>query len=197
MKIKATDIVVFAVIFILVIGLGGMAGYKTDKDSKLPENSFYFTSENGGDYLIAEDRGTFIAYLPMHTGQYYKMGFRLDPRELREITLDFDTVTSTHNANSIYVSVNPDDPGGKVGVAKLELVRSISLTNPVKITDSFVKDSDPINPDIPIKTCSDSTSTSLVIEFKIGNQDKIYMDRECVVVEGKTADSLNLIDYSI
>jgi len=62
--------------------------------------------------------------------------------------------------------------------------------NPVKITDAFIKDSDPIDPDVPIKTCSESTLDTLVIEFKLGYQDNVYMNGDCVVVEGKTADSL-------
>ena len=190
MKIKATDIVTFAVIFVLVIGLGGMAGYKSDKDSKLPTNSFLFDSLNGREYLVAEDGGTFIVYLPLDTGQYYTMGFRLDPRELRNLELDLSTLNATYNAKTIYTSVNPDDPGAKVGVAKLGLVRSISLVNPTKITESFVKDSDPINPDIPIKNCDDSTPENLVIEFRIGSQDKVYLAEDCVVIEGKDADSL-------
>jgi len=190
MKISPSDIVTFLVIFVLVSGLTGLSMYREDKGSELPDDSFYFTSENGREYLFTEDGGTFIAYLPMSTGQYYTMGFRVDPRELSDTELEFSTVNTTSDAKSIYATVNPFDSAAKVGVAKLELARSISLINPVKITDAFNRDSDPINPDIPIKTCSDSTLTTLVIEFKIGNQDRVYMNEDCVVVEGKTADSL-------
>jgi len=62
--------------------------------------------------------------------------------------------------------------------------------NPVQIIDAYTQDADPIDPDVPIKTCSDSTTETLVIEFKIGTKDEVYMNGNCVVVEGKTADSL-------
>ena len=101
-------------------------------------------------YLFAEDGGTFIAYLPMSTGQYYRMGFRVDPRELRDTPIDLATMNATYVAKSIYATVNPFDSPAKVGVAKLQLARSISLMNPVRITDAYTKDSDPINPDIII-----------------------------------------------
>ncbi len=190
MKIKATDIVTFIVIFVLVSGLTGLSMYREDKNTQLPENSFYFTSDAGREYLFAEDGGTFIAYLPMSTGQYYRMGFRVDPRELRDTPIDLATMNATYVAKSIYATVNPFDSPAKVGVAKLQLARSISLMNPVRITDAYTKDSDPINPDIPIKTCNDATAETLVIEFKIGTKNEVYMDGNCVIVEGNNADSL-------
>ncbi len=190
MKIKATDIVTFIVIFVLVSGLTGLSMYREDKNTQLPENSFYFTSDTGREYLFAEDGGTFIAYLPLSTGQYYTMGFRVDPREIRETPIDLATTNATYAAKSVYATVNPLDSPAKVGVAKLQLARSISLMNPVQITDAYTQDSDPIDPDVPIKTCGDATSETLIIEFKIGTKDEVYMDGNCVVVEGKTADSL-------
>jgi hypothetical protein len=190
MKISPSDIVTFVVIFILVSGLTGLSLYREDKGAQLPDDSFYFTADNGREYLFAEDGGTFIAYLPMSSGQYYTMGFRVDPRELDGKSIDLVTVNATYAAKSIYLTVNPFDSPAKVGVAKLELARSISLMNPVKLTDAFIKDSDPIDPDVPLKTCNDSTADILVIEFKLGNQDKVYLNGDCIVVEGKTADSL-------
>ena len=67
------------------------------------------------------------------------MGFRVDPRELRDTPIDLATMNATYVAKSIYATVNPFDSPAKVGVAKLQLARSISLMNPVRILLSLIK----------------------------------------------------------
>ena len=190
MKIKAADIVTFAVIFILVSSIGGLTVYKKDKDTQLPDNSFIIESGNGGQYRIDEYDGQFFAFLKLSNGADYYLGFRTDPRELDSITIDLEAVTIISSANKIYTSVNPEDTGGKVAVAVLELDRAISLLNPVKITEAFYKEAVPENPNVPLKGCKDSTADQVIIEFRIDVQESVYVEDKCVVVEGTSSNSL-------
>ncbi len=190
MRIKAADIVTFAVIFVLVSGLTGLSMYKEDKDTQLPDNSFIIESGNGGQYRIDEYDGQFYAFLKLSNGADYYLAFRTDPRELDSISIDLEAIDIISSANKIYTSVNPEDTGGKVAVAVLELDRAISLLNPVKITEAFYKEAVPEDPNVPVKGCKDSNSDQVIIEFRIDSQESVYVEDKCVIVEGTSSNSL-------
>ena len=153
-KIKSTDIITFFTVFILTSSLFGLSFIKDNEEEFiLPDNVFEYNSKlNNGTYYVEEEDSVFIVYLPLSNGQYYKMGYRLDPRLINNYEYHSDVLNLIQSNNKIYLSTNPNIIDGKINVAILELANSISLAgldSNTKMIESFTEDSNPINPKFP------------------------------------------------
>ena len=192
-KIKSTDIITFFTVFILTSSLFGLYSFKdTEEEFILPDNVFEYTSSyNNGTYFVEETDNIFLVYLPLSNGQYYKMGYRLDPRLINEYNYPDETINLINSNNKIYLSTNPNIIDGKINVAILELANSISissLNSNTKMIEAFTVDSNPINPEIPLKSCK---SNEFVIEFNIvDRREGVYIGDNCIQINAINSDRL-------
>jgi len=195
-KIKSTDIITFLTIFILTSSIFGLYNFKDkEEEFELPENVFEYTSKlNNGTYFIEEIDNVFLAYIPLSNDQYYKLGFRLDPRELSNYEYNVNVLNKINNQNKIYLSTNPNIVDGKINVAILELQNSLALSGlnrNLKMIEAYTQDSNPINPEIPLKSCKDN---DFVIEFNIDNNDGVFVKENCIQINSTNSD--DLINYA-
>ena len=192
-KIKSTDIITFFTVFILTSSLFGLYSFKdTEDEFILPDTVFEYTSSyNNRTYFVEETDNVFLVYLPLSNGQYYKMGYRLDPRLIKEYNYPDETINLIKSNNKIYLSTNPNIIDGKINVAILELVNSISissLNSNTKMIEAFTVDSNPINPEIPLKSCK---SNEFVIEFNIvDRKEGVYIEDNCIQINAINSDRL-------
>tara|TARA_Y100000287_G_scaffold176438_1_gene167121 strand:+ start:68 stop:709 length:642 start_codon:yes stop_codon:yes gene_type:complete len=192
-KIKSTDIITFFTVFILTSSLFGLYSFKdTEDEFILPDTVFEYTSSyNNRTYFVEETDNVFLVYLPLSNGQYYKMGYRLDPRLIKEYNYPDETINLIKSNNKIYLSTNPNIIDGKINVAILELVNSISissLNSNTKMIEAFTVDSNPINPEIPLKSCK---SNEFVIEFNIvDRREGVYIGDNCIQINAINSDRL-------
>lgn len=137
--------------------------------------------------------GTFGSYLPTSTGQLWPIRFRLDPREAEHIGVDSAAVAKIKSSNKIYLSYNPNEEEiPKVSIAAIEISRVIPLITGLSITEAYTEDSDPISPDIPLKTCEDATESAAVIQLEVADTNEFVREGDCVIVRGTDADNLIL-----
>ena len=196
-KIKSTDIITFFTVFILTSSLFGLYSFKdTEDEFILPDNVFEYNSKlNNGTYYVEEEDNVFIIYLPLSNGQYYKMGYRLDPRLINNYEYPSDVLNLIQSNNKIYLSTNPNIIDGKINVAILELANSISLAgldSNTKMIESFTEDSNPINPEVPLKSCD---SKDFVIEFNIVDRNEgVFIGDNCIQINAINSD--RLINYA-
>lgn len=195
-KIKSTDIITFLTVFILTSSIFGLYNFKDSEDSfELPEYVFEYTSKlNNGTYFVEEIDNVFLVYIPLSNGQYYKIGLRLDPREISNYEYPIEILTEINKQNKIYLSTNPNMVDGKINVAILELQNALALSGlnrNLKMVEAYTVDSDPINYNIPLKSCKND---EFVIEFNIANNNGVALKENCVQINSTNSD--DLIKYS-
>lgn len=189
---------VFAIVVMISMVGWVLAAYMDKGDN----NSTGGTTGNGNTTLLnisgysiyALQDGTFGTFIKDNSGKQIPIAFRLDPRNASNISIDNTSVEQILNSKKIYVIVDPDETElGKIAVAAAEISRIPPIYG-ITIVGAYSKDSNPPNPNVPIRTCSDAsnmTSTS-IIYLNVGNSTGIVNDNGCIHVDGKTADDLIL-----
>ncbi len=187
-----TKIFVVALVFFMVAWV--VAGFSGDifggnGQQKLPKNAFQIS----GYAFYTLDDGTYGTYTAIGS-QKVPIAFRLDPRQAGNIPFFDGVLDLILNTQKIYISFDPNNPQerGKLAVAAAEISRITSLYK-IDTTGAFTQDSNPINPDIPIKKCSDANAGVTVIELKFASKTSIGIDasnNRCVVISAPTGDEL-------
>lgn len=188
-KIASVAILLFMVgwVFAAYYGLQSTAA-----DNKQNQN---IISAGGYDFYLLPDN-TFGTYV--NSGdQKIPVAFRLDPREAGNISLEEQAIQQILTAKKIYIAFDPQQPKEdlpKMAVAAAEISRITGLYN-LQTVGAFTRDSDPVNQNVPIKTCKDVDIGVTVIEMQIDNsteQNSILQDKGCVKVIAKSSDGLIL-----
>ncbi len=187
-----SKIIVISIIFFMVAWV--VAGFSSDIFSgkeKLPSNTFQVSSYT---FYTLED-GTFGTYTAIGK-QKVPIAFRLDPRKAGEIPFFESVLNTILNSQKVYITFDPNNPKerGKMAVAAAEISRITSLYQ-IETTGAFTRDTDPIEPKIPIRTCGDAKAGVSIIELRFS--DKTYigvdpLDNRCIVIEAPTGDDLIL-----
>jgi len=182
-------IVIFIIISMSASTVGfAYVSYSNDQQSKKqdsPQNGFQI-----GNYTFYDvGDGTFGTYVT-YQGQQQPIQFRLDPREAGSIPIDDSAVQKILSAKKVYLTSDPQGPElPKVAVAAYEISRIFGFYG-IKATGAYTRDADPPNPDIPLKTCADASSTTTVVVLEEGNFTGITEENNCVHVSGFNADEL-------
>jgi hypothetical protein len=145
-----------------------------------------------GYSIYALPDGTFGTFIKGQNGKEIPIAFRLDPRNASAIPLDDSAVNQILTSKKIYVVVDPDEKElAKLSVAAFEISRIPPLYG-VEVVGAYSKDSNPPNPNVPIRTCNDVTETNGVIYLQVGNVTEIKVVNGCVHIVGANADELIL-----
>jgi hypothetical protein len=192
-KLKGADFITFLVIFILVTSIFGLyTNRPTQSQQAAPEPSFF----HGEIAFYEQSDGFFGVYLQRSDGQVQPLSFRLDPRTMSDILIESDLNQKIRNATKIYTTYSPnlDTSYAKMAIAIGEVTRLLPLVtkNRAVSKTAFTEDSDPIDPDVPIKNCEDATIEYPIISFEIGNQNRVNSEGFCIHIIGKNADDLIL-----
>ncbi len=192
-KLKGADFITFLVRFILVTSIFGLyTNRPTQPQQTAPEPSFFHEEIA----FYEQSDGFFGVYLQRSDGQVQPISFRLDPRTMKDILIESDLNQKIRNATKIYTTYSPnlDTSYAKMAVAIGEVTRLLPLVtkNRAVSKNAFTEDSDPIDPDVPIKNCEDATIEYPIISFEIGNQNRVNSEGFCIHIIGKDADELIL-----
>lgn len=179
-------------IFIAVIMGGSILGIivynmeEENNEEKLPENAFEYEG-----YLFAEDTDGFFWARGVIKGRETPVVFRADPRELEDISINPNAVDKILNARKVYISFSPNQQEiYKIGIAKVQIERLLNAYQ-IPVVGAYSEDSDPIDPNVPVKNCSDSTDWTPVIMLEISDTTQITSG-DCIYVRGNNHDNLIL-----
>ncbi len=144
-----------------------------------------------GYTFYALPQGTFATLVTLG-GKQIPIEFRLDPRNAKDVYLSDGAINSLATATKVYIVFDPNQPDlGYFGVASAEISRVLSLYN-IPVVAAFLRDSNPVNPSVPLKTCADADRTTTVITLALANYTSVNYDSNCVRVAGKTVNDLIL-----
>ena len=170
-------------VFAAYYGLNLSAGQKQEEN---------VITANGYSFYVLPDN-TFGTYLTIGDKKF-PIAFRLDPRQAGNIELNPSVIQQILNSKKIYITFDPlagKEAVPKFGITSAEISRVTGLYN-LETIGAFTRDSNPISPNTPIKTCDDAMPGVTVIELLIADTNKIVSDKNCVKIYGKSADDLIL-----
>ena len=180
---------VLALIPILFISTWALAMWNPSDTTQSQSSNLIKIS--GYDFYQLTD-GTFGTYITA-TDKKIPIAFRLDPRNASSINLDDGVVQKVLTSAKIYLTLDPNQSDlGKFAVAAAEISRITGLYS-LQTVAAYTKDSNPISPNVPLRTCQDATNQTAVILLETAEKDTgIYLDRNCIRVQGKTPDDIIL-----
>ncbi len=182
---------VFAIVVIISMTGWVFAAYIENPDNEDKKKDTSIIEISGYTVYDLQD-GTYGTFINAGGKDKIPIAFRLDPRNASNISIDNSSVTQLLAAKKVYVVVSPNNIElAKIAVAAAEISRVLPLYN-ITTIGAYTEDSNPSNPNVPIRTCADVTSTTKIVYLGIGNKTGIETIDGCVHVTGTNADELIL-----
>lgn len=178
MKESKKSTIIAIVIFLIIFSLTSfliLRVVKKDNPNQYTYNNFrVFKNPNIVGYTIIGYRGD----------QPYHFKIRNDPRNTENITLSPEIRNLILQKPTVYFTMNPNLTSKSV-IAALEISQIISRSLGIYNKETIGAITSPVenNPTIVI-TCDNVTKTENVILFKIGDETKVYLENNCIIVQG-------------
>jgi len=113
----------------------------------------------------------------------FRIPFRYSPMEVQDIPVDRDVYSIIFNSKVIYTTV-PNNLSSVAVIALTELGRITGTRYGILNIPSIGALTHSKGDETPVKTCEDAVNGTGVILFDVGNETKIYLKEECVIVQG-------------
>ena len=111
---------------------------------------------------------------------------RYDPRRLKDIEIE-ENLKERIFRDQIYITLSEDLTANSV-VAVSEMSKIMGnrflFNTPVHTALAYSKKG------IPLKKCSDVTTKDSVILLRLGEENRVYKQNECIIIEGKTEEDI-------
>jgi len=119
----------------------------------------------------------------------YFMNTRYNPRDLEDIVVEERLRPYLDNKTELFIHITGLNESfrSETTIAALEFDGLIErfYSIPVKYEDN-------------IKDCSDAINDTLVVDFRLGEENRVYVDNNCIIAEGITQDDfIRLADRMI
>jgi len=159
-----------AVIVIVVLMLSSTIGYVFKGDSKEKYNDFSFSRTDDGIW---------------HTKVNGKqLAFHYFPSDLNNINLSSEAVDIIKNSNMVYFTYNPESRYREdIAMLSFELTNILWQDFKIYATNGLTKNN---TFNAQIIDCNNATITIPVIYFNESNQTEIYLNNNCIVLNGRT-----------
>ncbi len=184
--------VIIMVLSVLAFSLSFTSNNNQDTQEEYPE--IIIQSEDKSYTFYEIDNGTTYLTGATIAGQEIPVQFNLDPREADSILLDDTAVLRALGASKIYMSFSPNSSDlGRIGVAVFQVSRILGMVYNIETVGAYTHDANPIDPNIPIKTCEDATNTIPVMVFEVdetSKEDKVILENNCIRIIGKDYDGM-------
>ena len=168
---------------------------------------FVYEGEKGNIKFTTQQIGSVKFFMPhvFVDGREHIYNFRNKPHDLEDIPLEANLIYKLNRPGGIkdlFITKDinlSDQIGGKVSISIAPLLsilgRSDSGIYRVRITNTYTDH----NPGDPIASVVDCSTVNLntkinktiaVIYLKLEDENRIYSDGDCIVIEGKNTDGL-------
>lgn len=183
--------------FLLLIFMIGFFVFRTVNDDQ------FFTYEGkNGDYkfeVLQVSNTTFYKVYAYLGGKEYIIPLRYKPRDTENITLPGEEeLLKSIVKNNVYITQNIElvnQTESKSLLALMEFNRILGTNNyglyKLNVRSSVVESTNRSSDlEIPVIDCGNVTSKDAVIYLSLGDESKISLDNDCVILEGKDGDDL-------
>ncbi len=180
-----------AILLVILVALFFIMYERAKKESMI------YTGVTGEKYefqkrILGGNTTFYYIYLTAN-GRGYSYPFRNYPKELEEIPLNVDIQNDLFAKKLIYATqnigtANKTQQQSFLGI--MEVVRILGRAEEgiygLAVKSAFIEDHN----NNTIASCEDASKTIGVMYFKLGDENKIYADNGCIVIEGKDAEGL-------
>lgn len=201
-KLGVISLVLFLVIF---------ASLRIYRAVKLDESNYIYNGATGDfAFEVVENNGLKQHIITVYTFENDKkehekiIPLQFGPKEMDDILVEKDVdnlLLMSPGEESLrdlmYITqdyVLIDESKRDSLVASLELMKVIGNYTfgvyKIPVNLAYTYDHENINPKLPIVTCRDVTDNKAVILIKKGDNNRIYSDKGCVIIEGVTNKDL-------
>jgi len=192
--------IMLGILIIVLVGLVLFAVFYSDGDVyeyKSPSGEvFQFKKISLGEGNMLH---VLTVYVDEQGGMHqYNLPLRYGPKDVEGIPFDEKIVDKVlwHKKNDGWFFFTLDPYGSnKLVVARNELSRILGVADfslfDIPGYGAFTKDvyDEEGNLSYPLKVCADDTGRQGVIWFKLGDENRVYID-DCIIVEGKDYDEI-------
>ena len=183
-KVMVMAPILFVAVLMATMVLGSYNPLEKEQQEGIFEISGYtffeLQDDTFGTYVVANDNKIPVA-------------FRLDPRNASQYYVDEGVVNKILEASKVYITFDPNQEDlAKLAVASAEISRITGLYG-IQTIGAYTEDSDPINENIPLRTCADVSDTVTVINMQLSDSAGIALDDACVYVSAENIDDLILV----
>ncbi len=155
-------------------------------------NEFNFIKSQTGEvkmHLLT----AYATYKDKKTNQY-TIPLRNGPKDLEKIDVQKDINNLILNKEYVYITMSPEYTGKSV-IAGIEIAKVLGTASysVFKISTEGALTFPANNTNVtgtPIINCKDANKELGVILLNLGKENKIYSNKECVILEAKDEDSL-------
>ncbi|MBT3394967.1 hypothetical protein HOA59_02080 [archaeon] len=189
---KTIDIFIIILIVSLVALIGGIytSGLPESYDWEGPAGSFAFR---------VDDRNPAVTFhlikLKDIKGNIDNIPFEFGPEELESIGYNNEVSDYIFDKDFIYVIQNPEDSlilKGRAAITPVTITRLINKDiRPVHNLHANIAISEEYegySGEIEIVTCEDSSADIGVISLRYGNENSLYVENDCVILEYSDSD---------
>lgn len=156
--------------FIMITSVLGFVFSGDNNQDSIDYNGYTFTRTDNGWASYIRDQYIYFTY---------------SPNELQDVPFDVFPI----NSGKVYVAYNPNEMDIVLQNSIDKLRYTFSLNNIVAYPACSIEDG---CPDIPIVSCD---SEFPVISFRKSNQDRIFTDENCIVLEGYFVKNTDRLSY--
>ena len=172
----------------------------------LLSNTYTYASPSGEKFTFYKSQvqgitthtvETYAKYKDDSNNYRYVIPLRTGPKEVEEFTVDKNINNYLLNKKYIYITMDPKY-SSKAILASLDIAKVLGTADysvfkiPTEgaLTYSITNATNSTFQNTPIITCNDANKDVGVIWFNIDNENKIYSNKGCVVIEAVDEDTL-------
>ncbi|MBS3117736.1 hypothetical protein J4430_02555 [Candidatus Woesearchaeota archaeon] len=153
-------------------------------------NSSNTSPNNGGIHIWYKKRRTADKTISVYINDIpypESLLIRYDPKSVEDIPIEAN-LNEIIQKKVVFVAIDPTDTRlkGRTTVAAMELNDNIEKFFNRTVNGAFTIE----QANYTVRTCENTGGTEAVIKLQLGEENKIFKEGSCVVVEGKTEEDL-------
>lgn len=186
MKTKK-QIRVFLIVLIIILVVGGVSLFFIQKE----RSSDIFFEYNGFAVHKVNIQGATVYKTQLfvdNNPQPLVMGFRSNPKDLEIIPIEAGLKEKILK-QELYITLDPELPAtATLAYSEIDKVMENPFLFNLPTKPGFLKEVE--GKGVEKVTCEDVTENKAIIKFQIGEENKIYSQGECVIVEAENVNDL-------
>ena len=137
---------------------------------------------NGFVFTKVSDYGVWFTEI-QKGGEIFRLPVRYSPKEVEDVPIDRTAYYTIINSKEIYTTV-PNNLSSVAVLALAEVGRITGTRYGILNIPSIGALTHDKGDGTPVKTCKDAVDGTGVILFDVGDETKVYLEGNCVIVQG-------------
>ncbi|MBS3108743.1 hypothetical protein J4409_02625 [Candidatus Woesearchaeota archaeon] len=156
--------------------------------SYFPKNNNKEGSQYYNNFLVQKTQLGYITSLYIGDKGPYSIETKYHPKDVENITIDFDVKKIIKGKEHVYVAIDPYDTRltGQTTIAGMELKAILEPFFKIWITSAFTTEKG----GYIIKNCLEQNKTEAVFLLELGDETRIFKNDNCITLRAKTQEDI-------